>query len=230
MAWRNLLKALGIKKEEKVVREEAFARMGLYVVKDDRLEQRTELLAEFYKIMSEIDNLKLNVGDVPPEKILEDLLERLNMLNKQIDRVATPYWRALSTPQAGVIMRSWSMIHAYVTSWASTLLTWFRRIEQAEAEGREVVKPVRPKEELVQSLLEVVLVDYAPRALTLLKNSWSDVDVTPSWVGIIQPVIGAGYYGPPVPVYDTGSFAEKRIQPLEEHLGLVRKRREEGES
>ena len=178
--------------------------------------------------MSEIDNLKLNARETEPTQILENLLERLNSLNRQIDYVATPYWRALSTPQTGVVMRAWSMIHSYVVNWASSLLTWFRKVEQAESESKEDyerIKPRRPKEELVEALLEIVLMDYGPRALALLKNSWSESDVTPSWAGVIQPVMTPGY-GPPTPVYDTGSPAV-RGHPFEEH-GVVRRRREEG--
>ena len=232
MVWEPLARFLGIKKSEGAGREDILARMGLWVIKDERLENRVKRLNEFYVIMRNINGLRLDVNKRAPEEILEDLIQQLNELNELIDAVATPYWRGLSTPQAGVVMRAWSLIHAYVANWASALLEWFKRIEEGKIS--ETAKPMRPKEELVSALLEIVMMDYAPRALTLLKNSWSDLDITPSWAGVVQPQLGYGG-GSPIPTYDTGSPArrtssqeevENETPPFDETPGVVRRKKE----
>jgi hypothetical protein len=212
MVWEQLKGILGIKGKEGV-RQDAFAKMGLYIINDDRLDQRTKLLEDLYQTANEISNIRLNLGEsVSPEQCLEAVIERLSTLNQQIDHVATPYWRALSTDSGTALMRAWSMIHSYVLNWASSLLSWFQRIEKAKKENADddVAKPTRSKEELVASLLEVVLMDYMPRALTLVKGSWTDKDVSPSWAGVIQPVMPASYG--PTPVYDTGSIRQGEDQ------------------
>jgi hypothetical protein len=224
--WDALKRFLGVRRGEEATRQEMLAKMGIFLVKDERVEQRVKELADFYAYRDAIVSLKekAEADLITPEECLSSLIANMNMLNKQIDRIATPYWRALSDRNAGIVMRAWSEIVGYFFDVSYTLLNWFKRLQAAESqmqnnsEGNQLssqllpIRPRLPKSVLISAFLTMVIREYLPRAETLVRVSWTETDVTPSWAGAIQPVIQPqiGYGIPPIRQYDTGSPAEQQ--------------------
>ena len=241
--WDALRNFLGIKKSE-AVRQEALAKMGIFIVKDERVEQRVRELADFYAYRDAIVALKekAEAGLMTPEECLGTLIANMNMLNKQIDRIATPYWRALSDHNAGVVMRAWSEIVGYFFDVSYTLQNWFKRLQLAENQAQNnsekdsgnqlslllPVRPRLPKSVLISAFLTMVIREYLPRAETLVRVSWTETDVTPSWAGAIQPIVQPqmGYGIPPIRQYDTGSPTEQQ-QPYTGPPDIIRHKKEE---
>jgi hypothetical protein len=236
--WDALRNFLGLKKSE-TVRQEALAKMGIFIVKDERVEQRVQELADLYRYRDAIVALKSEVetGRKTPEECLDELIANMNLLNKQIDRIATPYWRALNSSLAATVMRAWGDINGYFFDISYTLKNWFQRIAKAEAQNNRdddsdfvVLRPRLPKSVLITAFLTMVIREYLPRAETVVRVSWGEVDVTPSWAGAIQPIVQPqmGYGMPPIRQYDTGSPTEQ--QPYTGPPDIIRhKKEEEGE-
>jgi hypothetical protein len=242
--WDVLKNFLGIKKSE-AVRQEVFAKMGIFIVKDERVEQRVKELADFYAYRDAIVALKekAEAGLMTPEECLGTLIVNMNMLNKQIDRIATPYWRALSDHNAGAVMRAWSEIVGYFFDVSYTLQNWFKRLQIAENQAQNnnegnggnqlslllPVRPRLPKSVLISAFLTMVIREYLPRAETLVRVSWTETDVTPSWAGAIQPIVQPqmGYGIPPIRQYDTGSPTEQPQQPYTGPPDIIRHKKEE---
>jgi hypothetical protein len=234
--WDALRNFLGLKKSE-AVRQEALAKMGIFIVKDERVEQRVGELADFYSYRNTIVALKSEVetGQMTPEQCLEKLIQNMNLLNKQIDRIATPYWRALSNREAGIVMKAWSEINGYFFDISYTLKNWFQRIVKAENNNGKadddfyVLHPRLPKSVLVNAFLTMVIREYLPRAETVVRVSWTETDVTPSWAGAIQPIVQPqmGYGIPPIRQYDTGSPTEQPQQPYTGPPDIIRHKKEE---
>jgi hypothetical protein len=241
--WDALKNFLGLKKSD-TVRQDALAKMGIFIVKDERVEQRVRELADFYVYRDAVVALKekAEAGLMTPEECLSNLIVNINMLNKQIDRIATPYWRALSDHNAGVVMRAWSEIVGYFFDVSYTLQNWFRRLQTAENQARNgngetqlsmllPVRPRLPKNVLISAFLTMVIREYLPRAETLVRVSWTETDVTPSWAGAIQPIVQPqmGYGIPPMRQYDAGSPSEQAEQPYGNVPAVMRHRKEEEE-
>jgi hypothetical protein len=244
--WDALKRFLGIRKGEEATRQEVLAKMGIFLVKDERVEQRVQELADFYRYRDTIVALKSEVetGRKTPEECLDELIANMNLLNKQIDRIATPYWRALNSSLAATVMRAWGDINGYFFDISYTLKNWFQRIAKAEAQNNGddsddsdfiVLRPRLPKSVLITAFLTMVIREYLPRAETLVRVSWGEADVTPSWAGAIQPVVQPALpYGiPPIRHFDTGSPAAEleQEQPFTApSTGIIRRRKEEGTS
>jgi hypothetical protein len=239
--WDALKRFLGVRKGEEATRQEVLAKMGIFLVKDERVEQRVQELADFYKHRDTIVALKSEVetGRKTPEECLEELIVNMNLLNKQIDRIATPYWRALNSSLAATVMRAWGDINGYFFDISYTLKNWFQRIAKAETQNNGdgdgsdfiVLRPRLPKSVLITAFLTMVIREYLPRAETLVRVSWGEADVTPSWAGAIQPVVQPALpYGiPPIRHFDTGSptTAEpEQTQPITAPSGIIRHRKE----
>jgi len=239
--WDELKNFLGLKKTD-TARQDALAKMGIFIVKDERVEQRVRELADFYVYRDAVVALKekAEAGFITPEECLSNLIVNVNMLNKQIDRIATPYWRALSDHNAGVVMRAWSEIVGYFFDVSYTLQNWFRRLQIAENQARNgngetqlsmllPIRPRLPKNVLISAFLTMVIREYLPRAETLVRVSWTDMDVTPSWAGAIQPIVQPqmGYGIPPMRQYDAGSPSEQAEQPYGNVPAVMRHRKEE---
>jgi len=210
--WDALKALLGIKKDSEG-RQDALAKMGIFIVGDGRMDERIKELTDFYIYRDNIVALKTAVetGTYTPEECLKSLIENMNLLNQQIDRIATPYWRALSRHESSIVMRAWSEINGYFFDMSHTLQNWFNRLSKNPNEIdnlNNLVKPRLPKSVLISAFLTMVIREYLPRAETLMRVSWADIDVIPSWAGSIQPMVQPyGYMGgyPPVRQFDTGS-------------------------
>jgi hypothetical protein len=197
--WSRLASALGLGRRERESKIDALARMGVYIVADEKLEERVKQLQEFFEVKEGIVALKRMAPEMRPEDVLRRLIEDMNGLNRQIDRLATPWWRALDDRNASTVMRAWGTINGYFHDIALTLLNWFEKTDNG------IGGPRLPKEVLVASFLSMVIREYLPRAETLIRVSWSETDIAPSWTGAIQlPPTMAGY-GPPPRQIDTGS-------------------------
>jgi hypothetical protein len=223
--WDALLRFLGFKSSEEAKPRDALEAMGLFVVSDEKLGERLRLLKSFYDLRNEVVALKAKAetGEMTPEEALERLIEYMNAINEMIDKAAVPWWRALDSREASIIMRAWSDINGYFFDLTHTLRNWFRRVHALEekakacAESDDVMegsralallralRPRLPKEILVGAFLSMVIREWLPRAEALVRISWSSVDVTPSWTGVIQPVVQVAPPGPPMRVLDTGS-------------------------
>jgi hypothetical protein len=137
-------------------------------------------------------------------------------------------------------MRAWGDINGYFFDISYTLKNWFQRIAKAETQNNGdnsdegdfiVLRPRLPKSVLITAFLTMVIREYLPRAETLVRVSWGEADVTPSWAGAIQPVVQPALpYGiPPIRHFDTGSptTAEpEQTQPITAPSGIIRHRKE----
>jgi len=202
--WKALLEFLGIRRREEPKPRDALETMGIFIVKDERLEERLRLLEEFYKTRDEIVALKARAetGELAPEEALEKLIDDMNATVKLIDKIATPWWRALDRGVRATIMRAWGDINGYFFDVAHTLLNWFKRAHLIESVRKSTTtigafKPRLPKGVLVGSFLTLVIREWLPRAEALVRTSWAGEDVAPSWTSVIQPTIRLPESGAP---------------------------------
>ena len=200
--WEALKRLLRIR-DEAASKREVLSQMSIYIVSDEKAEERLRKLREFYDVRNQVINLYKDFEGrrLTPEQALEALLDYMNLLNQYLDTVAVPYLRALDDKNASVIVRAWSRLNGYFFDIGDTFLNWFKRVtvlEERIREGRatedevkayNALKPRLPKDVIVSSFLSFVIREYLPRAEAIMRVSWSSADVTPSWVGAIQPQI-----------------------------------------
>ena len=212
MVWDRLAKALGFEVEkEKPTRQDILGEMNIYIVKDERLEERVKEARKLHYHLKKIYNLKRQKFRRPYE-LLDRLMELMEKANSQLDNATSPFWRGLSYAQAATIMRAWTEIHARFMEFASVLRNWFKRIEIAKRKGKKVEEPPLPQEVLVNAFLDMVIREYSSRADALVKIGWSEQDVTPSYIGTVQtmPLIQQTTTPYPFPIYDKGSIGQEQ--------------------
>jgi len=218
--WDRLKKWLGL--SEEASRTDVLSALNLYTIKDEKMEERLRQTEEFYAVRTAIIELfrDFERRRLTPEQALEELLDNMNLLNQYLDTTAIPYLRALDDKNASVAVRAWSMLNGYFFDIGSTFLNWFKRVNALEERIREgratedevkaynALKPRLPKDVIVSSFLSFVIREYLPRAEAIMRVSWSSMDVTPAWVGSVQPVLQAG--GPYTTSLDYGPSTEQQ--------------------
>jgi len=230
--WEVLNRLLG-RGEEPASRTETLASMGTYIVSDEKLKERLKMLEEFYQVKERIVALKEQVNYTDPVECLGNLIVYMNSLNRLLDSVATPYFRALNSREASIAMHAWSELNGYFFDMAYTLRNWFLQLKKAkegrtfspdegEDEARRIVfQPRLPESVSTSNFLSFIIREYLPRAEALVRTSWSSSDVTPAWIGAIQPQMVNPAMLPPIRTFDTGSFGgeeERERKPTRRFL------------
>jgi hypothetical protein len=231
MVWGKLKALLGFKEKEEVLKREILAAMSLYVVNDEKLDSRVKESRSFHNQLKQI--YKLQSEQSKAEEKLRKLAALMERVDMKLDEVATPWCRAGTQSQYSVVMREWSRLHTMMLDLVNTMRDWLERVEEERHRRKRrrrkketfSLSPRIQKEEIVRKTVSFVVREYLPRALAIMKSSWGDKDVTPSWVGTIQPqIFPQPTIGFPIRQQDLGSIGGGALQ---ERRPIVRRPMEE---
>jgi hypothetical protein len=97
-------------KEEKEI-ERTLHRLGLDILKDQKLEHRIKLLMKFEDLITS------KVTTEPLNEYVEDLKDRQDLMNHAIYEISAPYARSGDFPEFGHMLHGWGRLNASAKSW-----------------------------------------------------------------------------------------------------------------
>jgi hypothetical protein len=118
--------------------ERTMHKLGIDVLKDQKLEQRVKLLIEFEEYMES----EIKTDDLIP--YVQELKHRQNLLNHALYEISAPYGRAGDIPRFGKMFHGWGRLNASASSW---VLRTFDIVNTTEKAKEEKQKQEREKEE-----------------------------------------------------------------------------------
>jgi hypothetical protein len=206
MSWRGALPWSRQQRRSDHDSQDLLKRLGLSVVKDEKLDERVKNLEQFHKYVEAVSQPK---GKAAEERAAS-LRDQLQLINKQLQMISVPWGRAGSVSWYAEAMRGWTGIHTITVDIADSVLALMRRSEYAQAwhnqsgqtgqpnnpgpEGRDAHGqeqsgqdvPERQKEELFAKLQHFVTRFYVRYAMLIASISWFGEDVAPSWSAVVQ--------------------------------------------
>lgn len=214
MGFTDKLKEWFRKEEKEPEPIDRFEKIGIQVLSDKRLTKRIQLI---HALHEELENPIAD--DVQPDEKLRKLRNRLQLLNKALKTLATPYGRAGDNPVYREAMHGWEILYAV----AMDIINTVDHIIQSSAEKKvktvivdqkkvvaELQKQLETKgeakieaeietyqlltfkidlKEIVRKLESFLQVEVFPYAFLIMDVSFYEKDVTPSYAAIIQNLV-----------------------------------------
>jgi hypothetical protein len=125
-------------KESDDAYERTMHKLGIDVLKDQKLEQRVKLLIEFEDYMES----EIKTDDLIP--YVKELKHRQDLLNHALYEISAPYGRAGDIPRFGKMFHGWGRLNASASSW---ILRTFDIVSRTEKAKEEKEKQDREREE-----------------------------------------------------------------------------------
>ena len=209
-----------------------FEKIGIQVLSDKRLFHRIRLIHALH------EELETPIPDnIRPDEKLETLRKRLQLLNKALKTLATPYGRAGDNPVYREAMHGWEILYAIAMDIINTVDHIIKSSAEQKTEARildkkkvieELQKQLQIKgeakveatietyqlltfkidlQEIVRKLESFLQVEVFPYAFLIMDVSFYEKDVMPSYAAIIQ-----NYYPveKPVPIgYEKDYFRSR---------------------
>lgn len=138
--WKQRIKDIwggsGDDKEEKDF-ERSMHKLGIDVLKDQKLDRRMKLLIQFEEaITTEIKTEDLN-------EYVQELKDRQELLNHAVYEISAPFGRAGDIPRFGKMFHGWGRLNASASSW---ILRTSDIVSKAQRKNNHTPKP-EPKKE-----------------------------------------------------------------------------------
>ena len=219
MGFADKLKEWLQKEEKEPEPIDRFEKIGIQVLTDKRLFHRVKLLHALH------EELERRISEeLTPDERLEELRRRLQLLNKALKTLATPYGRAGDNPVYREAMHGWEMLYAIAMDIINTVdyiikSSAEKKIEAKIIDRHDVIKEIKRQlelageakieatiethqlltfkidlREIVRKLESFLQVEVFPYAFLIMDVSFYEKDVTPSYAAIIQ-----NYYPPQQP-------------------------------
>jgi len=166
------------KKEERLELSDTLAKLGIHVYTDKKLERRIEALERLF------DVIEREIETEDPEEYLTILKDKLNFVNRAIQVIAAPYYRAANNPAFRLLMEGWHLWYALAINWVYAVedrIKQLQRIEmEAETETERQLALINIKT-LIRRLHGVLHMHVFKDAFLVLSVSYQKRDVTPSY-------------------------------------------------
>ncbi|MEM2944629.1 MAG: hypothetical protein QW087_07815, partial [Methanomassiliicoccales archaeon] len=128
----------------------------------------------------DLHELMQKISSSKAEKSLEAIEEQVNAVNKTLHQVAIPFGRGGSEKWYAEAMSGWSTLHTKMLDIIHAAKSLLERSSSRFATESE-------KKELVGKVWNFFQNVYMKYALLIAEISWYREDVSPGWMGAIQP-------------------------------------------
>jgi len=182
----SLKKALGKQVKGKEVGEE-LAGLGVKVLLDKKLSDRLLAVQELF------DDLEAEITAANPLAYIAELNRRLDMLNRAIHSLASPYYRSGSNANFRQMMEGWTLWHALAKTWISSVEDRIQTVYVTNGQKQALSKIASIDiETLVRRLHSVLVMHVFQDGMLVLAESYLSEDVAPSTATVVQT---AGQHG-----------------------------------
>jgi len=213
MGVLGYLKKIFGEKEKEEGNLSALQKLGIYIFSDERMKQRILLVSRFYNAIKRFEKLRIDLArGENPIKILDKMAALLNEMAEYDACIAIPYWRAKDREKEKFIMECFSGCVRILEDWILLLRNWFIDIENERAR----YMPSISKRVLAEALHCFIEKEQIPIFEAILYSSWSEKDITPSYIGeIYAPPQQMGSQGGLKPTSQLGVNPEIQKPPRE---------------
>jgi len=166
---------------------EELSSMGLKVLQDKKMAYRiTAIQALFDDLAAEIpDNTK-------PQDYVIELSKRLDLLNRGIHSLASPYYRSGSNAAFRQLMEGWTLWNALAKTWISSVEDRIKNVSVNNGDSDLSKITAIDIETLVRRLQHVLEMHVFQDGMLVLAESYLTEDVAPTHATIVQT---AGQHG-----------------------------------
>jgi len=179
----SLKKALGRQVKGKEVGEE-LAGLGVKVLLDKKLADRLLAVQELFDDLE----AEITAADDSLAYIVE-LNRRLDMLNRAIHSLASPYYRSGSNANFRQMMEGWTLWHSLAKTWISSVEDRIQAVYVTNGEKQDLSKIASIDiKTLVRRLHSVLVMHVFQDGMLVLAESYLTEDVAPSHATVVKTV------------------------------------------
>jgi hypothetical protein len=120
--------------------EKSLHKLGLDVLKDQKLEHRVKLLMQFH------DMINAPIKTTSLTEYIKELKDREDLINEAIYEISAPFARSLDFPQIGKAFHGWGRLNASAKSWILRSDDIIRKAEEKNGNKKELVKETESKQ------------------------------------------------------------------------------------
>jgi hypothetical protein len=120
-------------KEEKEI-EKSLHKLGIDILKDQKLEHRIKLLMQFHDLITS----EIKAGSLV--EYVADLKDRQDLVNEAIYEISAPYARSIDFPRLGQAIHGWGRWNASAKSWILRTDDIVRKAEEQKEKNKEKPK------------------------------------------------------------------------------------------
>lgn len=161
--------------------------LGITLLQDKKLAQRLEAVQSLF------DDLEAKITTDEPLAYIAELNRRLDMLNRAIHSLASPYYRSGSNANFRQMMEGWTLWHSLAKTWISSIEDRIRTVYVTNGQKQDLPNIASIDiETLVRRLHSVLVMHVFQDGLLVLAESYLAEDVGPSTATVVQT---AGQHG-----------------------------------
>lgn len=174
---------------------EELATLGLRILKDRKLAERQMVVQELF------DDLNAKIKDASPAAYVEELDRRLDLLNRAIHSMASPYYRSGTNPAFRQLMEGWTLWNALAKTWINAVADRVKAVYVNDGKAKDSTDDQQIKnmitvaashitainiESLVKRLHNVLEMHVFQDGMLVLAESYLAEDVAPSSATVVQ--------------------------------------------
>ena len=180
--WNRIIKGETGQKDKR----DQLADVGLTVLQDTKLAERQQALQALF------EELNTEITTTEPIAYVEKLNERLDLVNRAIHSLASPYYRSGSNPPFRQLMEGWTLWYALAKTWISAVQDRIRNVTVHDAASNQVNDLAKITaidiETLVRRLHHVLEMHVFQDGMLVLAESYLSEDVAPANATVVQTV------------------------------------------